>query len=459
MFEHLSRVALAPIVMHSVTYWTGLKTRTPATQMAKQKTETAKRYGTNALAAIVRELADRRFKDTNGSFALRGLGGKLDLGYIDVLLLSIIDFRPDVSQVDRRGIVSRAIFEVIKQDTITPDALVNAIDTAEKEFRHKRKQPYFLVTRMSVDAQHLPIRRMKWNDSQIYFDSPIPDVLSHGPLSRVLTNLSLDKPPFFWTNIRVQVFGRSPAEAGRVALDDLNTLRAIWNLRRNSHKHHLCSAPVDTPINELRIGPVHTIHSQTGSDVGGIFWFERPFVSTDYPGKPVRLNEAESTEYRRFAEFVRKRLSKLKYRHEFESLLRAYGAALDGTDFESSFVSLWTVLEKLTSCGESGTAKYDDLVHRASFVWADHQLAQVALEHMRDVRNNLVHHLTPNEDMFNCVQELLKFVHVMLLFHIGSAGKFTSIAEMGQVLKLTTDEKALRKQIQQMKEALRFRAT
>jgi hypothetical protein len=128
-------------------------------------------------------------------------------------------------------------------------------------------------------------------------------------------------------------------------------------------------------------------------------------------------------------------------------LLQEYVSSLDGTDRESTFLKLWAILEKLTACGDDGVHRYDLLVDRGSFIWRERQEARVLLEHLRQVRNDVVHHLRSPEEANTCVFQLLGFVHALLWFHLQAAGEFASLSEAGQFLHLSKDRGSLQKQI------------
>lgn len=148
--------------------------------------------------------------------------------------------------------------------------------------------------------------------------------------------------PERYTAVRISTRGRSEYEALEAALDAMDLLRGMWNLRLGSLARMSGGRP--EPANRLVLGPVRTLHEPNGTLTEGLFWYESNYLG------PVRLRTPRVPwgEVREFERTIRGQLSKCSYREKLEDLIRQYTRTLDSRDWNGDFIRLWGVLEQLT---------------------------------------------------------------------------------------------------------------
>ncbi len=148
------------------------------------------------------------------------------------------------------------------------------------------------------------------------------------------------------TAVRVAVRGKSDQEAVLYVIDALTLLRGIWNLFLNLRRPappFWPSVPRE-PVNKILLGPAHTVHEPDGTLSSATMWFE---TSYQRPVKPYNVQKLW-IELKDFEGKVRKRLQRARYPKDLEKPIRRYTEALDLTDWNATFVQLWSLLEYLT---------------------------------------------------------------------------------------------------------------
>ena len=110
------------------------------------------------------------------------------------------------------------------------------------------------------------------------------------------------------------------------------------------------------------------------------------------------------------------------------------------------------MLEKLTD-----TSKHDEIVQRASRIFADRELATDMLRAMRSRRNQYVHAADAGEDREQSVHLIKRLVEPHFLCLIRNDFKIQSIQEYGEFLSMPTDLNALNKRLRMTERALRLR--
>ena len=86
---------------------------------------------------------------------------------------------------------------------------------------------------------------------------------------------------------------------------------------------------------------------------------------------------------------LRRRVKRLRYGPDLRKQLVNYVRALDYVDYDASFNRLWAVMEHLSA----SVGKHGRIAKRVSFLYDPAELRYIRLivEHLRDVRNGLVH--------------------------------------------------------------------
>jgi hypothetical protein len=204
------------------------------------------------------------------------------------------------------------------------------------------------------------------------------------------------------------------------------------------------------PVNRILLGPVHSLHHPNGSLATETFWYQPRHQQFDkLYDLAVKWAQIGEWEYK-----VRRRLERIQYRDELQDLFIRYTRALDVSDYDVSFNKLWGVLEHLVSA----VGNYSDLINRVLFLYdaSEREYVRLLLEHLRDVRNGLVHMDEARGAMETYLYQLKWFVEALVRFHLSRSSEFSSLSTAGQFLDLPTNTEILKARIETLRKALRF---
>lgn len=129
-----------------------------------------------------------------------------------------------------------------------------------------------------------------------------------------------------------------------------------------------------------------------------------------------------------------------------------YTRALDEADSAIAFTRLWGVLELLTGT----TGKYDLLVDRVAFLSedGDRRFITLLLEHLRDVRNGLVHTDESRSNVTTYLDQLKWMTELMLRYHLRNGKQYKTLSCAAQYLDTPTDRTLLARRLREYRRAL-----
>lgn len=224
----------------------------------------------------------------------------------------------------------------------------------------------------------------------------------------------------------------------------------MWNFNLNHLTVTRWFSGRPRPINDIRLGPIHTLHHPNGAVAQQTFWYD-PFYTS---GEAARIAD-DKWDYtvRRTAE-IRQQLARIPYRSSLREVFIRYVRALDSADFEKVFLKLWNLLEVLT--GTTAGESYDKTVRRALFIWGDPEWSSAVLHHLRTYRNASVHSGYSTSEAEKYVYQLKRYVEELILFHLAARPRFKSIRDAAEYFEIPRDPAILRKKIALFERALRF---
>ncbi len=348
------------------------------------------------------------------------------------------------------------MFDAAGAGKITRAALMKEVNKRERAFLTAKPTRYVLVSGLST-THFAGLRRTRLGEHTFTFDRYLPDRFRKGhdtAIESVVERIpgSLPRPTSLldhYTFVRISTWGRSEDEAGEKALNALDLLRGIWTLLLNWRKW---SAPwhlMLRPANQLLLAPVQSLHQPSGRLIEDYVWYDPhfagPTITHDLKRYWGRVLD--------FERWVRKRLTIQPHRMQLEGAIRRYARALDGRDFDSAMIKLWSVLELLTASRD-----YDTVIKRALFVWPNDEMEmhRHVLETLRRQRNLTVHAGSESKADLAPVFQLKRYVEQLLIFHLGNRFGFTSIAKTATLLDLPTDNAQLLDDIRVHEDAIKL---
>lgn len=368
------------------------------------------------------------------------------------VLFGMLDFVNDLPEAEVRNILRRSLFTLGEKGALSSKQLLDEINKQASLYLKSPVSRYVLLTSLSIRSDN-ELKRIRIGQDQIIFGKVSPKFYKEAkPLLDKARYSLYSKPSEDYLPVRIHVSSRSSHEAADTALDHLDLIRAIWNLYFNlKHSFRISFGGKPKPVNKIITGPVHTLHKTNGElSASEMWWYEPSYIE---PINPQNISQ-DIDKLDNFTQDVRNQLSKISYSKVIEDALRRYVRSLDERDLNNAFMHLWSVLELLTNTLYDS---YDITIRRAAFVFQERDYHFQLLKHLRDYRNNFVHHDVSNSGAESYLFQLKNIVEGVLRFHIGNSFHFSSIQEAGEFLNLPYGKDDLKLRITMSENALKFR--
>jgi hypothetical protein len=395
------------------------------------------------LGEVVRRLVRARLSPPGQPAVFRFFEGDLPLSVLE----SAVDFHPSVARVDRAGLVYKAASAAVGEPGVDAEVLKTKLREVEREYLRTPISDYVLATSLGF-RPFRALRRARVHGSQFEFTGVLPRRFDRGAVVDDVARYTKGAPAGV-TQVRIRVRARTVTAAYEEALWRLDLLRGLWNFLLNfrTSMRHLSGEP--RPVNAILPGPIYTVHRADGSMPQPNLWYNLQQLDVFW----VHPLERDWPELRTWTITARRTLRRIPYRSELEALFVRYARALDPVEYDVAFGRLWSVLEHLTD----SVAGYTQLITRTTFLYhpTERQFAKVILEHLRDVRNELVHMAANRDGMERYLYQLKSFVETVMQFHLGQGRRFGSRAAVGAFLDLPVDPSYLQREIKRYRHALR----
>lgn len=404
-----------------------------------------KKYDLSKLAALIAEVKIPHPSDPEG-VAFSGF----EIDNVQAVLESCVQFHKEVAEGDRRRLVWNAIVAAAKNTRLDANAVKRGIHHAESEYLKKPREEYVLATTLSVHGLSQRFQR-RVSNVNLTFSRTLPRRFARDSTkAKIDRTLKIDYPVNF-LSARARLTARTDSAALDQGLFAVDLMRSIWNFILNERiiARHSFGMNRES-VNQIRLGPIHTLHRISGELATDTFWFD-----SDLPIIPPTRDLGKTwPDIQRAEHRIRARLQRSPYSSDLEGLLVKYGQALDHRDYEVAFNKLWSVLEHLTCTVGSN---YATLVSRTSFIAADHHYAKLILEHLRDVRNRIVHHSVSPAGVESYLHQLKPFVEGLFRFHLAFGPRLGSLGSAAEFLDSPKDPATLQRRIDLYDLALRYR--
>lgn len=384
------------------------------------------------MGLIAKQLEEIRSVDENGNVSFKGMLNQ----ELQLVLESSISLNAKIPSSERPKIFSQAVMDAALQDPITEENLIQSITRRESNFLKRGYRDYVVLTSLSIGPLCVDSLRRTIDRCYFTFSRNIHQKFDTKTLSVAMKSRGHEITPRNFLPARIRLRARSKNEAVQKALARLDRLRGIWNFCLN-RKVGFRFQSHPTPVNKILLGPTHTLHHLDGSAVfDDAYWFESDYLSdtkTFNKRADFKVVLKQETE-------LRSLINKSPYKSDIYSALVRYANALDGMNFDSNFIQLWSLLEFLTSTERQG---YDQTIRRCKFLYHDYEFHGQILEHLRDQRNSFVHLAVGSDNAFQLLFQLKRYCETLLMFHIMYEPRFKKRSLACQFLDLPVDKKEL----------------
>lgn len=366
-----------------------------------------------------------------------------------IILGGCVEFHSDLPEFECKKIIGRVSHDSAIVRPISADSLLKHCSKLEQEYLALPKRPFRLLTEISI-YWTIDVPRATIGQTVITFNPKT--VQGYAERSRLFsesrTAVGFELPERY-QRLSALVSARTAYEAAEKALNDIDLVRASWNLSLNRGKAWRHSSGRPSPINDIRLAPFHTVHEPTGALATETYWYDPGYA------KPAGLYSDKSRfmGLQEFAKNLRERLVQLPYRQEIETALVKYVRALDSADLNDAFLRLWSLLEYLT---DSGHDPYKVAIRRSSFMFQDRERAQLVLTHLAQHRNRFVHAGSDSNEIESLVFLLKRHVDSLLLFHLGNSIGFSTRADAAKFMDIPANRHDIDHRIKLLRAARKF---
>jgi len=407
---------------------------------------------------LLETINDRKRIDPNtGVMSFDARDGMVDDAI--VVLESSVEFDEAIPASKRRGLTFRSVVAVVESNALTAKAFMDELSRQEQAYKGTPPQRYVLTTSLSARDFSDSLSHTGISKTHITFGERLPEPFQgeHERMRKYGRNILFGDLPTYtsmmrrYTFARVSVWAKSDIEAVESALDGLDLLRGIWNFYLNRPQAWRHSGGQRKPVNQIVLGPIHSLHEPSGKLAIAYNWYERDYLG---PLTSVRLDK-DLTAMKAFERDVRKHLTKSRYRADLEDSIRRYVRILDSRDWNNAFVQLWGLLEHLTDTTRSDNKA---TCKRARFLYLkeERNLHKEVLAHLADHRNRAVHAGYVSEDAETLLYQLKRYVERVLWFHLVFGVNFSNRVEAAGFLNLPPDLDELQKRMRLMRLATEF---
>jgi hypothetical protein len=371
------------------------------------------------------------------------------------ILESFVEFQGIVPEADRRHLIRHAVNKAATETNFDRKALEKNLKGAEDAYLRMRPQKFIIATSWTASPD-LEMKRLRLGGATISFAQSQAG-LDREPIRNALERV-MPCPLAEMLQVQARVTARTPSGALEIGLHCLDYARGVWNFlinRRNAYP--LFSNSLQTPMNEIVPGPIHTVHTLRGKLATETVWYQLYRIDQ----VPLFCRQAVLSKIEVTAQKIRRRIGQSAYGRDIEHGFVRYTRALDTPDHAVAFARLWTTIEYLAD-----TSDHDNLIRRIAFLTSEKERSFVDLmmRHLRDVRNGVVHvdasreRTDVREGMEAYLYHLKIFAERLLLFHVRSSHKYETRAAAVKVLDTPTNPEELKRLIKLYRSMLRHRS-
>ena len=396
------------------------------------------------IAVLAKRLEQSRTEAEDGNVSF----SSFDFHDIHAVLGSSLVLDNGIPRYEQQGIIQSAMFAAGKAGTITKASLLREVSTAECAYMRQPVRPFVVATSLSF-KWFSKLRRTSVDGNAVTFSSTLPARFRFESIRDRIQKYCPNAEYRHFVATRVHVESRTPFAAVYKALDSLDLLRGHLNLAINRATSSRMTFGERPPVNQVRLGPIHTVHETSGRLATEAFWHEPVHQCSSHLAKLDRKWES----LRDIIKGIRTRLRRIPYADELRPAFLRYARALDPLDYEVAFTKLWGVLEYLT---HTVGGRYSETISRSVFLFQNREFNRIVLEHLRDARNRVVHHDEKSEQEEVLLFQLKRYVEAVFFFHLNVGQMFMSLADAAAFLELPADKAILRAHIARYRRAIRF---
>ncbi|WP_421526442.1 hypothetical protein [Pseudomonas yamanorum] len=336
-----------------------------------------------------------------------------------------------------------------KADTNLAAALLMAINKKLQAYLAREKSTYLVATSISIMGNP-PIKKIASNDVEIkIIPSGIPQKFKTREQYNKTWKFATPHTPSEYSGVVIKVEARTVHDAMHAAIDEVDFARGIFSFFANASMTLPLFGSTNKGINRIRLGGLHSIHTENGAVASEHYWYEPDFAPRD----PFTFKSEDLKFIALKIRKIIKRINLIKGGSKIRDGIIRYVRALDEPNSDHLVIKLWGALESTVGQGD----KSDIIIKRCSYLYKDQELVRQILEVAKVYRNRNVHgsHSSKLADQIGYQLHSI-FTH-LIFFYVGSKD-LVSVAEANSFLDSPLSSGDLERKIFLLKKAIRFRS-
>ena len=395
------------------------------------------------VAFLLNELEGKK-RVLNGNVSFDGWALTQHRVYISRLL----DFKSHIPEVDRRKLVISAINSAASSGILNNKSFTDELNRKERKYNEITDGKFRLITQISIDPG-LVVKRQRSLECWISFNidqsskayKEYIKVLAH------VKNLQVPDMPIGYTTVSVSCTAKTTASAFQRCDRALNFWRGCHNLGINRVRKLRFSFDRRSPVNTILLHPVSTIHHANGQLVDTSWYFDSSYyASSKVLSEPDNINIGKN-----YFDVIRKIMTQHTYSNVVIDSIARYSRLLDMTDWESSYIQLWSICEALTLTTSSDNSQ---TIKRMKSIYKNKEYLDVTLQVLKDYRNSAGHFGEESQDIEVLLFNLKTVVEDLICFHAVNRFKFASLRQAVDCLELGSDVDHLEERVELFTKAI-----
>lgn len=380
----------------------------------------------------------------DGNLSYKGF----DAGEMLRLLQYFIDFPQCAEHLDKSKLIRRAYKDSYHSNDFTEENFLRNVKSHINQELQTKENIFYLLTTLSLNCSTIQLREFDILDCHVKLSEHFAETFSgrEKVLEKVSKEIGACKDLNGYARVEVKVKSRNQKEALSRALDAVNIIKALANTQVNNGG--IIYGDFYKPINKIRLGKAHTLHSDEGEA------FDYPvFYEPEFKEAPVEL--PKNTElFQKNIENILNWISISPYSKKLYNVLLRCTDALDLSDKNVSVIKLWGALESIAADGEPNC---DKLPTRLSALYKDFEYTKHIVMHIRDYRNEHVHQGIGDEESIHRAYHLQNLFNNIFLYYARPENGFKTLKEANEMLdRIAIGKDRLNSEITALNKALSF---
>lgn len=209
-----------------------------------------------------------------------------------------------------------------------------------------------------------------------------------------------------YSNVTIKVREKSSERAAYKAGEVLDLIRGLLCFYLNPSIDY--RSKLFHSLNVVGSGVLKSLHNESGSLIEDLFWWDY-----NYETKPAASVENEEALVEGFS-WMLKKISNSKFSNELKEAFITYAKALDEREPHVAFVKIWVALESLLT---ENSGDQDKFIRRCACLYKNSNYHEVVLNHMKMLRNNIVHSGSESNHIRLHCQKLQKYFKSLIYFY------------------------------------------